>query len=70
MKLKKMNKKLSFKKETISNLELDETFAGGTDYSQCGTGQATIAPCMCPTEECYTVKCVVKTEFPCIQGEG
>lgn len=61
MKTKKLNKKLSLKKITISNVgqldenELNELNAGlnaeqfirMTNYSQCGTGPATIVPCMC-----------------------
>jgi hypothetical protein len=52
MKQKKMNKKLTFNKETISNLELGKALGGKafTDYSQCGTGPATIMPCMCGGE--------------------
>ena len=49
MKQKPMNKKLTFNKETISNLELEKAIGGKLtmDYSQCGTGPATIVPCMC-----------------------
>ena len=50
MKRKPMIKKLILKKETVTNLELDKVSGGialGTDYSQCGTGPATIRPCMC-----------------------
>lgn len=49
MKQKPMNKKLTFNKETVSNLELEKAVGGKpfTDYSQCGTGPATIMPCMC-----------------------
>ncbi len=50
MKHKPMTKKLALKKETVSNLELDKVLSGvalRTDYSQCGTGPATIHPCMC-----------------------
>jgi len=50
MKQKSMTKKLTLKKETISNFELKNTSAGialTQDYSQCGTGPATIMPCMC-----------------------
>lgn len=52
MKQKPVNKKLTFNKETVSNLELDKTLGGKlfTDYSQCGTGPATIVPCMCGDE--------------------
>ena len=56
MKQKPMNKKLTFNKETISNLELEKalggviTMADFTNYSQCGTGPATIVPCMCGDE--------------------
>ncbi|MCP5102820.1 MAG: hypothetical protein GY950_05560 [bacterium] len=58
MKQKRM--KLTFKKETISNLELEKTTGGvyyTYDYSQCGTGPATIVPCMCPN----TYYCPIKT---------
>lgn len=52
-----MRKKLTLKKETISNLELKKTSAGiafTKDYSQCGTGPATIVPCMCgDTDLCF-----------------
>jgi hypothetical protein len=49
MKQKQMTKKLTFNKETISNLELEKAIGGKLtmDYSQCGTGPATIVPCMC-----------------------
>ena len=50
MKHKPMIKKLTLKKETVSNLELDKVSGGLallTNYSQCGTGPATIHPCMC-----------------------
>ena len=59
MKQKQINKKLTFNKETISNLELEKTLGGAitttefTDYSQCGTGAATIVPCMCPDETLF-----------------
>jgi hypothetical protein len=64
MKHKRMSKKLTFKKETISNLELDRVL-GGVDniavadkltdyYSDCGTGPATIHPCMCPPTYFYS----------------
>jgi hypothetical protein len=51
-------KKLVFKKETVSNLALNNALGGladvnvvkvTDDYSECGTGPATIVPCMCPT---------------------
>jgi hypothetical protein len=61
MKHKRMSKKLTFKKETISNLELNQALGGiqdlialerpTLDYSECGTGPATIVPCMCPKLE-------------------
>jgi hypothetical protein len=49
MKQKPMTKKLAFNKETVSNLELEKALGGKLtmDYSQCGTGPATIVPCMC-----------------------
>jgi len=59
MKQKPVNKKLTFNKETVSNLELKKASAGGIavaltmDYSQCGTGPATIMPCMCGGGETY-----------------
>ncbi len=54
MKTKKMNKKLSIKKETISNLgksELDMAKGGWytQNYSECGDGYATLVPCLCDT---------------------
>lgn len=63
MKHKKMSKKLTFKKETISNLELNRVLGGVNDvdtvrptmdYSECGTGPATIIPCMCPYTYFYS----------------
>ena len=55
-----MNKKLTFNKETISNLELKKALGGAVDlgggftnYSECGTGPATIMPCMCGGGETY-----------------
>lgn len=60
MKQKTMNKKLTLKKETVSNLELKKASAGialTMDYSQCGTGPATIVPCMCgDTDWCERTK--------------
>ena len=52
MKQKPMTKKLAFNKETISNLELEKTLGGllTKNYSECGTGPATIVPCMCGGE--------------------
>jgi len=49
MKQKQMNKKLTFNKETVSNLELEKAVGGMVtmDYSQCGTGYATLVPCLC-----------------------
>ena len=49
MKQKQINKKLTFNKETVSNLELEKAVGGmfTTDYSQCGTGYATLVPCLC-----------------------
>lgn len=56
MKQKQMIKKLTFNKETVSNLELDKALGGKafTDYSECGTGPATIMPCMCGGGETLT----------------
>ena len=64
MKDKRMRKKLTFKKETISNLELNQVLGGAEDaavavkltdyYSDCGTGPATIHPCMCPPTYFYS----------------
>lgn len=64
MKHKRMSKKLTFKKETISNLELNQVLGGvdnlvaavrpTMDYSECGTGPATIVPCMCPPTYFYS----------------
>jgi hypothetical protein len=49
MKQKQLTRKLTFNKETVSNLELDKALGGKItmDYSECGTGPATIMPCMC-----------------------
>ncbi len=58
MKTKKLNKKLTIKKETISNLdkaELDRVKGGAGvtfEYSECGTGHATLNPCLCGTLIC------------------
>lgn len=57
MKTKKISKKLSIKKETVSNLEnaVLEMVKGGLvtfNYSQCGDGPATVIPCLCDTDLC------------------
>jgi hypothetical protein len=78
MKSKKMSSKLNFRKVTVSNLE-QETILGGAEandlvaarltenYSDCGTGPATIVPCMCPYtydySECGTAPA---TAVPCL----
>jgi hypothetical protein len=59
MKTKKISKKLSFKKETITNLETVvagafASLANTKDYSQCGTGAATLVPCLCPDTKDYS----------------
>ncbi|UCH98546.1 MAG: class I lanthipeptide [Candidatus Aminicenantes bacterium] len=55
MKQKQMTKKLTFNKETVSNLELDKALGGKftMDYSQCGTGYATLVPCLCGGDETF-----------------
>jgi hypothetical protein len=73
MKHKKMTKKLVFKKETISDLALKEVRGGialerpTLNYSECGTGPATIAPCMCPETYFYS-QCgtAPATAVPCL----
>ena len=57
MKTKKISKKLSIKKETVSNLENSvlEMVKGGLEtrnYSECGDGPATVIPCLCVTDLC------------------
>ena len=52
MKIKKISKKLSIKRETVSNLDnaVLEMVKGGLvslNYSQCGTGHATLVRCLC-----------------------
>lgn len=61
MKTKKIDKKLSINKSTVTNLDnvsMDDAKAGKItvtfmtcDYSLCGTG-ATIEPCLCDTVLC------------------
>lgn len=59
MKTKKLSKKLTVKKETISNLgisELEDAKGGlvTRNYSECGDGYATLVPCLCvDTELCF-----------------
>jgi hypothetical protein len=48
----KISKKLSIKRETVSNLDnaVLEMVKGGLvtrNYSQCGEGYATLVPCLC-----------------------
>jgi len=57
MKTKKVSKKLSVKKATVSNLDnaVLEMVKGGIEtrnYSQCGDGPATVIPCLCGTDLC------------------
>ncbi len=64
MKSRKMNKKLSLNKETITNLELGNVNGGAADvqigiaktrdYSECGTGHYTLVPCLCPPTYDYS----------------
>lgn len=76
MKTQKTIKKLSFKKVTISNLELGQVTGGAIqiaadvktqDYSECGTGPATIVPCMCPPTYFYSdCGTAPATAVPCL----
>jgi len=57
MKTKKIGKKLSVNRTTVSNLEeaVLEMAKGGRvtfNYSQCGDGYATLVPCLCDTDLC------------------
>ena len=76
MKTRKEIKKLALKKVTISSLEQGKVLAGAAaiiaerptmDYSECGTGPATIVPCMCPPtydySQCGTAPATV---VPCL----
>lgn len=77
MKKKLNTKKLVFKKVTITNLEMNHVLGGlaaintvaqTEDYSECGTGPATIMPCMCPTFEYSDCGTAPATMVPCLCG--